>query len=223
MVTEVVDSLLTDDGLAMRKTSHYKPSRDILTDNVLFDVCKLTLALFHTLEYGLGMIVSERVDGNLVVVGVSDLKIRQMYAYNTSLVYKYATEGRGVTNISRAPIRRWGFCNHFEWVLPALVERLLVLREDKTTAINTVNATQWLGLVHTAFLNQYLTYVSEQIKLDDAWIVEEIALTSWIFEAYRVAVLSYIGSLSRKDVASVIGLIECRLCNWDLNWRNNIG
>lgn len=200
------------------------------------------LATYYALGQRLGAITIERDDTteDVTYVGLSEEEVYAMYADNAELVYIMAqrlarcnqdgipvpgkTRFEGAC-LSKAPIRRWGFCNHYEYMLPNLwllldkAERSDYDRElaaAVTSETTRVAALIKMREIHTQFLKNYLVRLGQAKEIN---LPRGLAMSMAMADVFaELTVLrGQAGDYWPALVHAIIDLVERRLSTWDMN------
>jgi hypothetical protein len=231
IVNAVLDCVYNEDNMSINDKVRFKPGKVIAIHPGLENACRWAICIFLTLEQRLGLVALSSTSDVLEIVGIEDKKIQDMFGYNAYLTYQYHGNKHGTEIFSKAPIRRYGFCNHFEYMLcylhelaasPQLQQESPVLKDREVARLQGII---WMRKLHVCFLNIYwgtVHYISNEIRY--ALLPGNNFITGHLQSSAEEAVSRWLYSevdkgtdISVGDVHEMIDLIERRLCNWDLN------
>lgn len=231
IVNAVLDCIYNEDTMSINEKVRFKPSKIIGVHAGIELACYWAICIFLTLEQRLGLVPLSGTNEQLEIRGIDDKKIQNMLGYNAYLTYQCHGSKHGTIIFSKAAIRRYGFCNHFEYMLCYLHD--LANNSTYQYASNVLKGQEearlqgiiWMRKLHVCFLNIYwdtihnipenLQYavlpVTNLITLNLQRSAES-AVASWLTSKVEEGIEINVG-----DVHEMIDLIERRLCNWDLN------
>lgn len=225
ILNELPQLLFNTNAMRVRAKPEYRSSSLSCEEYPYVERCiKECICLFMALEQRLGMVNLKGTihTDEVWFAGISDEVVYQMLATNAWLIYVHCgitpnTKGFARYIFSASPIRRYGFCNHFDYMLSGLVNitkrmqidfsdaemgELLPFDEAHHTALTVMRE------VHTTFLLEYY-----QAGRYDAIAINQAAevATEWLDA--KVDDKTFVPGV----VAHMVDMVERRLCNWNLN------
>lgn len=228
IINATLEAVFNEDDLTTNERVRFKPTKSISADPRIEQTCMSVICIFLALEQRLGLVSLVGTCDRLIVTNLSDEQVVGMLGFNAYLVYINHPSNRGTEIFSKAPIRRYGFCNHFEYMV-SFLNRLVSSEHPscvawsgakilKGTEESRLAGILWMRKLHTHFLVLYWE------KVLGNHLAQFTLLPIHLQECAYEAVFGWLsGKLDNEtdvnvgDVHEMIDLIERRLCNWDLN------